>query len=927
MNTPISHLRNVATAASLCIALLALGCGAESPEKLISSGKAYMAKHDYSAAAIQFKNVLQKAPDNAEARYLLGATLNEAGDPVGAEIELRKAAAAPYSPDLVDPALARAMLYKGEAQKVVSEFADEKLTEASANADLQSTVGLAYLALGRVADARRAFDSAQAAQPDYPAAKLGLARIIAAEQGLKEATKLVDEVLTKVPSSVEAHALKADLLMAQGLQDQALQEYNTVLELDPKRIATRVQVISILARKREFDKAQVQLDALKKLAPNSPQTAYMEAVVAFGKGDLGTAKNSIAQVLKALPGHVPSLLMGGIIAYQERSYAQAQDYLGKVVARVPNQMYPRRLLVSTYLRSGQPERALEALQPLLAHASDDPGVLALAGETYLANNDLAKASQYYTKAASVAPTNAAVRTRLAQIRLGSGEVDLAIKDLESASAASPEQYQADLTLVTYYVHQKQFDKALEAAKALEKKQPDNPLTHNIKGGIYVAKRDIPNARASYERALQVQPTYFDAARNLAMMDLQDKKPELAKHRFDAILAKDPKNASALLGLAELLQLTRAPATDIRTALDKAVNANPASPMARAAQVNFLLRSGDVKAALPAAQQAQAALPDNPHMLELLGIAQQAAGDFQQAISTFGKLASALPGSPGPLLQQAQAYLGAKDDKGALLALQKALAIKPDLVKARLGIAGIQLKSGRYTEAIAEARMVQKQQPKDLVGYLMEAEVYAAQKHWTDAERVLRGALKSIPSPRAVLALHRVLQNAGRASEADQVTGQWMKEHPKDGTVPIYLAESATQRGDYNTAARLYRGILAEHAKDPVVLNNLAWVLSQLKDPASLQYAETANSLAPDNPAILDTLGWVLVENGKDARGLELLTKASELAPGDHGIRLHLAQALLKSGQKDAARKQLEVLAGMSEDSATKQEAKKLLSSL
>ena len=481
--------------------------------------------------------------------------------------------------------------------------------------------------------------------------------------------------------------------------------------------------------------------------------------------------------------------------------------------------------------------------------------------------------------------------------------------------------------MSLYLRQNQLDKALEAAKALEKKQPDNPLTYNVKAAVYVARRDMPNARASYERALQLQPTYFTAARNLAMMDLQDKKPEVAKDRFDAILAKDPKNEAALLGLAELLQLTRAPATDIRAALDKAVNANPASPMARAAQVNFLLRSGDVKAALPAAQQAQAALPDNPRMLELLGMAQLAAADFQQAIATFGKLASASPGSPGPLLQQARAYFGTKDDKGALLALQKALAIKPNLVQAHLGIAGIQLKSGRYTEAIAEARTVQKQQPKDLSGYLMEVEVYAAQKRWTDAERVLREVLKGMPSPTVVIALYKVLQEAEKRAEADQVTSQWIKEHPKDGAVPAYLAELATQRGDHNTAARIYRGILAEYPKDPLVLNNLAWTLGQLKDPTAVEYAETANSLAPNSPAILDTLGWILVENGKDTRGMELLTKASELAPGAHAIRLHLSQALLKSGQKDAARKQLEVLARMPENSAIRLEARKLLSSL
>ena len=42
--------------------------------------------------------------------------------------------------------------------------------------------------------------------------------------------------------------------------------------------------------------------------------------------------------------------------------------------------------------------------------------------------------------------------------------------------------------------------------------------------------------------------------------------------------------------------------------------------------------------------------------------------------------------------------------------------------------------------------------------------------------------------------------------------------------------------------------------NPLVLNNLAWVAHELKQPNALEYAERANEMAPDNPAIMDTLG-------------------------------------------------------------------------
>ena len=101
------------------------------------------------------------------------------------------------------------------------------------------------------------------------------------------------------------------------------------------------------------------------------------------------------------------------------------------------------------------------------------------------------------------------------------------------------------------------------------------------------------------------------------------------------------------------------------------------------------------------------------------------------------------------------------------------------------------------------------------------------------------------------------------------------------------------------------------------LNNLAWVTGELDDPKALSYAEKASALAPANPAVLDTLGMLLVKKGDVTQGLEKLQKAAQLAPNQSDIRLHLAKALIKAGDKVAARKELEALAQASSQAAGK----------
>jgi predicted Zn-dependent protease len=102
-------------------------------------------------------------------------------------------------------------------------------------------------------------------------------------------------------------------------------------------------------------------------------------------------------------------------------------------------------------------------------------------------------------------------------------------------------------------------------------------------------------------------------------------------------------------------------------------------------------------------------------------------------------------------------------------------------------------------------------------------------------------------------------------------------------------------------------MLQTKPEDALALNNLAWVSHQLKDPKALEYAEKANQLAPDNAAILDTLGELLLEKGDVKRAVEMHQKAVELAPDSAALRMNLARALIKDGQKEPAKKELGIL--------------------
>jgi Flp pilus assembly protein TadD len=79
--------------------------------------------------------------------------------------------------------------------------------------------------------------------------------------------------------------------------------------------------------------------------------------------------------------------------------------------------------------------------------------------------------------------------------------------------------------------------------------------------------------------------------------------------------------------------------------------------------------------------------------------------------------------------------------------------------------------------------------------------------------------------------------------------------------------------------------------------------------------------------VIDTFGWAEVQTGNVNRGTELLRAASGLAPANPEIRLHLAKALIKSGDKASARRELETLAKLDPSSPIRADAEKLLGGL
>jgi putative PEP-CTERM system TPR-repeat lipoprotein len=921
-------IRNLTLISCLAALLLGLaGCGGGSERELTESGKALMAKKDTKGAVIQFKNALQKNPQSAEVRLLLGRALLESGDPVLALVELRKAQELQTPDEQVIPDLARAMLLLGEEAKVIVQFAGLKLTDNNAIADLQTTVAAAHVMQGETEKARAAALVALQAKPMYPPAVILQARLKASDGDFDGALLLLDEILAKEPAHERAGVLKGEIL-AQGKKDNeaALAALRKVLAANPDSLAAHTATITLLYEQRKPTEAKAQFQLLKKVAPNHPDTLFFEAQIAFTDKDYKTAREISAGLLKMMPENVRVLELAGATEYRLKQYLQAEAFLGHALKNVPGLLVSRRLLAQTFLRSNQPSKAIEVLQPVLDSKQPDGTSLALAGEAWLQMGDAKKSEAAFQQAAKAAPKDANVRTSVAMAQISRGNSGIAVAELETI-AAEDKGPRADLALISARLRQNDTAGALKAIDGLERKMPDRPLAYNLRGRVQLLKQDVPAATKSFETALTKDPNYFPAVASLAAIDLTAGKPDAARKRFEDLLKVQPKSFQAMLALAELSARVGAPPEEVVRILKDAAKLNPSEPTPHLMLIGHLLTSGDAKGALVAAQDATAALPNDLIIMDALGRAQIAAGNGQQAVSTFTKLASLQPTQAMHQVRLADAYAANKDRENAGRALKRALEIEPGLETAQRAQVALALMDQRPQDGLVLAREMQKKTPKEAVGYALEGDVEASRKNWDAAASAYRAALQRGSSAEIAVKLHNALRTAGKRADADRMAADWRKANQKDPAFLYYLGDVALSQNDLAGAEADYRAVLELQPRNALALNNVAWLMVKQGKAGALPMAEKAAALLPDRAPILDTLATVLAAEGQLVRAVEVQKRAVVRNPQDANLKLNLARYLVKSGEKAQARTELESLAKLGDKFKAQAEVAALLKSL
>lgn len=915
-----------AVGAIILFFVLANRVGQKSVPQLLREADVAASTGDRMTAGIHIKNALGLEPSNRELRVRHGLLLLDGGDFNGALDEFTKAQELGAPRDQVMPLLARTLIAKRQYQAALDVTAPLPGREADAPSLIAQRAHAMFF-LGRNEQAREAYRIALSVDPAQTDALLGEARLALVDRKQDVALKMAEKAVASGPRNADALALLGDLKRVHGDEAGAARAYEQAVAITPGANAVRLSLASVLIGQEAYDKAIAQIVVVLKGVPDSPTANFLYSMIEFKRGRYVEARNLAVKVLNVQGSHTPSLLIVGASAFLGRDYPVAEKALRQALIRAPNNVYARKLLGASLVRTRQSRAAIEELTPLLKRFPNDRDLLATLGEAYLDLNDFNRATGFLERAASIAPKDPGVRVQLGRSRLAAGELDRAVAELESANVLSPQLREAKVLLAMTHLRRREFDRVVQSIDELKESAAKNPVALNLLGAAYVGKKDFVIATRHFEQALAIDPAYMPAVMNLVQVDLLERDDRAAIRRLEKAVQHSPHNMRAMLTLGSLLSTRRETREDALRWIERAVESHPGSAEPLLALARFHLQQGASKAALEATGRALQTSVTSVELLDTLGQLQMQAGSARQALDTYIRLVSENPDLPMAHLRLGLVQAQVGNAAAARQSLRKAIELEPNGFEAKSHLAQFEAKIGNIPAALALAEDVIRKLPKSSVGYSVKGDVLIHAKRYADAIRAFEQAFTYQRTPVFALKLHQAHAFAGSIERGEKVVDDWLRDNPKDWATRRFVADYSFGVRRFRVAQAHYEVLVDAYPREQQLLNNLALAYDALNDPRAMRMAEQAYQLNPHNPYVADTVGWLLVRAGRTERARDVLKEAVERAPDIPDIRYHYGVALSKLGHRKEARSELERAFSLRGRVSQEAEAKALLEAL
>lgn len=700
---------------------------------------------------------------------------------------------------------------------------------------------------GELRPAFGGYSAAIQEQPDNVQANLGLAKIQTAVRDFDKAIEHCDVVLEKNPQNADALGYKALALVGLEKSEEGYALAKQALEIDAGNTAALGVTTQYLSLAGDYQGALDLLKVGQQQDPDEPRLSIM--------------KLGVFQEMKDKEGMEKELLA------LTKQFPESEQY--------------STLLAGFYVRDSRPEKAEAAVRrfaeenPESFEAKQRLVVYLLQQESQQKAIDQAKA---YIEAD---PQNTRINNTLAEIYLFTGDREKGVEALYDSIKLDPESVgaiEARTRLIGLYIEDKDLDQARKLIDDTLEIESENEIALMSRAAILLSKNDLKPAIADLRTVIKNNPSNTEALRILGQAQEAVGNRDLALDSYKKLLALGDRDQKTLASAARLaIQSEQYDEAEkyIRLSLEQQEQAD--NPGLITNLVRLLALKEDWTEADEFASRLVETESSSALGYYLKGAIDLQTGDSEDALSNFKKSIDVQPEA----VESLAAYtteLSKQSGQEESIAFVRNHCREHSFANCHYVLGTLLAQNQDFSAAKAEMEKSLALDDKSVRTYRQLAKIEAVQKDQAAYRRVLERAIEATDN---------------RGMKFDLATLDYLEK-------------------DYESASKIYESIIEAAGDSQAALaakNNVAMIYADnIATEANLKRARAliADLQESENPAYLDTVGWVSYKSGDYEQAVTYVKAAVDKLGDQPLLRYHLGMAYYKAGDLQAAKEHLTV---------------------
>lgn len=649
---------------------------------------------------------------------------------------------------------------------------------------------------------------------------------------------------------------EGDNSVARREYKKALVAWGKALKIQPTSVEVLQKTAHTYLRLAEFSKAEKIFTQILKTQSNKDDILLELTKLQLVTGNISGAVKNLNDLNNRHPDDpFVKVLYGDLLVLEGRFDEAENSYKNAVMVSNNNNNIVLIKLAACYLSQDKVVLAHETFKTATANKTESIDELLQIANYWKLKNNMVNAELSIRKALEHEPEDLSLQMKLARFYFDVKRYQDSQVIIEKLIGQAPKNRAFKKFLLKTLLAQNKLELIPILLEENELEMRNDPEFNLIAGKYYLVNNNPAFAEEYFNRVIKDQSDHFLAHYFLGITYLLAEHAYLAQQSFIKVLSLNPSFSEAEIALADI-EYQNSEFDFSYDYIKRVLEKEPENIRAHIVMGNVLLVKKQYKDALIRFKSALAINPDSQSAIYYIAMTSE--------------------------------YLNKKEK--ALELYQELLKKNPNLADAAWRLKELLIETGKIGKAQQYFKLAVDKSPKNGYLHYILGEVYLAEGNTSKAINCFNNTIELLPDlSSSYIKLATIYSGQNRSENQTDILKLCIKNIPDFLDCYFQLAQLYIQKTRWDDAIKILETALIYNPDSPLLANNLAYLYLERNQNINkaFELARFAYEKMPNNPAVVDSFGWVHYKKNMFIQAVNHFKHALVLSPGNAVVLGHL----------------------------------------